>query len=276
MKLEKMHWFGIVAGILVGGVSMVVFAGSRLSYFLLVIGLLVVAFPFAISFLMRQSQQKEKEEKFLEFTRDLVENVRSGTPISKSIVNLRGRNYGTLSPHVDKLANQLSMGIVLTDAFRVFARETKSRMIARAVGLISEAERAGGKIDTILDSVAKSVNQIEQLKKERKSAISNLVTQGYLIFLVFIIIMLVLEFKILPLVSDLQGGEGMGVGVGVSSLNSDQFSMPLFIMLLVQSFFAGLVIGKIAEGTIKAGFKHSFILIALTLLITTGARVLFG
>ena len=225
---------------------------------------------------MRQSQQKEKEEKFLEFTRDLVENVRSGTPISKSIVNLRGRNYGTLSPHVDKLANQLSMGIVLTDAFRVFARETKSRMIARAVGLISEAERAGGKIDTILDSVAKSVNQIEQLKKERKSAISNLVTQGYLIFLVFIIIMLVLEFKILPLVSDLQGGEGMGVGVGVSSLNSDQFSMPLFIMLLVQSFFAGLVIGKIAEGTIKAGFKHSFILIALTLLITTGARVLFG
>ena len=276
MKLEKMHWFGIVAGILVGGVSMVVFAGSRLSYFLLVIGLLVVAFPFAISFLMGQSQQKEKEEKFLEFTRDLVENVRSGTPISKSIVNLRGRNYGTLSPHVDKLANQLSMGIVLTDAFRVFARETKSRMIARAVGLISEAERAGGKIDTILDSVAKSVNQIEQLKKERKSAISNLVTQGYLIFLVFIIIMLVLEFKILPLVSDLQGGEGMGVGVGVSSLNSDQFSMPLFIMLLVQSFFAGLVIGKIAEGTIKAGFKHSFILIALTLLITTGARVLFG
>ena len=86
--------------------------------------------------------------------------------------------------------------------------------------------------------------------------------------------MLVLEFKILPLVSDLQGGEGLSVSV--SSMNPDQFSMPLFVMLLVQSFFAGLVIGKISEGSVKNGFKHSFILLALTLLITTGARVLFG
>jgi len=274
MKFEKMHWFGIVAGILIGGSSLVIFRGSKLAYFLLVIGLLLGAIPFAISFLMGQSNQKEKEEKFLEFTRDLVENVRSGTPVSKSIINLKGRNYGTLSPHVDKLANQLAMGIVLTDAFGVFARETNNRVIARAVGLISEAERAGGKIETILDSVARSVNQIEQLRKERKAAVSNLVTQGYLIFLVFIIIMLVLEFKILPLVSDLQGGEGLSISV--SSLNSEQFSMPLFVMLLVQSFFAGLVIGKISEGTIKSGFKHSFILIALTLLITTGAKVLFA
>ena len=230
--------------------------------------------PFAFSFLIGQSRQKEKNDKFLEFTRDLVENVRSGTPISKSVMNLKGRNYGSLSPHIDKLANQLSMGIVLTNAFKVFSRETKSPVISRAVGLISEAERAGGKIDTILDSVASSVNQIDQLRKERKAAVSNLVTQGYLIFMVFIVIMLVLEFKILPLVSDLQGGGGLSVSV--SNLNPDQFSMPLFVMLLIQSFFAGLVIGKIAEGTVKAGFKHSFILIALTLLITTGARVLFG
>ena len=223
---------------------------------------------------MGQSRQKEKEKKFLEFTRDLVENVRSGTPISKSIINLRGRNYGTLSPHIEKLANQLSMGIVLTNAFKVFSNETKSRVISRAVGLISEAERAGGKIDTILDSVARSVNQIEQLRDERKAAVSNLVTQGYLIFFVFIIIMLVLEFKILPLVSDLQ--DGGGLSIGATNLNPDQFSMPLFVMLLVQSFFAGLVIGKISEGSVKAGFKHSFILVALTLLVTTGAKVLFA
>lgn len=274
MKIEGMHWLGIVAGILVAGGSFVVFRGSKLSYFLVVIGLLIAMIPFVITFLMGQSRQKEKEEKFLEFARDLVENVRSGASISRSIINLKGRNYGTLTPHVNKLANQLAMGIVLTDAFKVFARETKSRVISRAVGLISEAERAGGKIETILDSVAHSVNQTEQLRKERKSAVSNLVTQGYLIFLVFIVIMLVLEFKILPLISDLQGGAT--VGISVSNLNPDKFSRPLFIMLLVQSFFAGLVIGKISEGTIKSGFKHSFILIALTLLITTGARALFG
>jgi flagellar protein FlaJ len=88
--------------------------------------------------------------------------------------------------------------------------------------------------------------------------------------------MLVLEFKILPLVSDLDSAGAEGLSISVNKLSPDQFSMPLFIMLLVQSFFAGLVIGKISEGTIRSGFKHSFILLALTLLVTTGARVLFA
>jgi len=273
MKLEKMHWLGITVGVLVAVGSIFMFMGSDLMYFLMVIGLIMGLIPFMISFLLTQSKQQEKEEKFLAFSRDLVEMVRSGTPVSKSIINLRNRNYGSLAPHILKLANQLSIGITLTNAFEVFAKDTKSKVISRAVSLISEAEKAGGNIETILDSVANSVNQIEQLRKERKAAISNLVTQGYLIFIVFIIIMLVLEFKILPLVSDLQGGEGMKVDTG--GINPDQFSMPLFVMILVQSFFAGLMIGKISEGSIKNGIKHSFILLAITLLITTGARTLF-
>lgn len=276
MKLERMHWLGIGVSLLGIVGSIILFMGKpQLMSFLLVISFIVGALPFMISFLLGESRQKEKEEKFLAFVRDLVETVRSGTPISKAVINLRKRNYGTLTPHIVKLANQLSIGITLTKALESFARDTKSKVISRAVALISEAERAGGKIDTILDSVAKSVNQIEQLRKERKAAISNLVTQGYLIFFVFIIIMLVLEFKILPLVSDLGGTEGMGLSTNVRAISPDQFSMPLFVMLLVQSFFAGLVIGKISEGSIKGGFKHSFILIALTLLITTGAKVLF-
>src|SRR3989339_725474 len=126
----------------------------------------------------------------------------------------------------------------------------------------------------ILESVASSVTQVETLRKERQASVSNLVTQGYMIFFVFIIIMLVMEFKILPLVSDLQTGEGLSVSI--SQMNPEEFSMPLFVMLLVQSFFAGLVIGKISEGTIRAGIRHSFILLTVTLLITMGARVLFG
>ena len=273
MKFEKMHWLGMGFGTAGVIASVLIFRGGNLMYFLLVISLLIGVFPFMISFLLGESRQKEKEEKFLAFTRDLVETVRSGTPVSKGIINLKSRNYGTLTPHIGKLANQLSIGITLTNALDVFAKDTKSRVIARAVGLISEAERAGGKIETILESVADSVNQIENLRKERKAAVSNLVTQGYLIFFVFIIIMLVLEFKILPLVSDLEGAEGLSISV--NKLSPEAFSMPLFVMLLVQSFFAGIVIGKISEGTIRSGFKHSFILLALTLLVTTGAKVIF-
>ncbi len=273
MEIKIIGWVGVFFGIVLAVTSFVLFEGN-LFYFLLALSVVVIVLPFMIGFVVAQREQREKEQKFLEFVRDLVEVVRSGTPISKGIINLRKRNYGTLTPHVGKLANQLSIGITLTAAMTTFARDTKSRVVSRAVNLISEAERAGGKIETILESVASSVNQIEKLRKERKAGVSNLVTQGYLIFFVFIVIMLILEFSILPLVSDLQQGEGLSVSV--STLDKEQFSLPLFVMLLVQSFFAGLVIGKISEGNIRSGIKHSFILLTVTLLITTGARVLFG
>jgi len=275
MKFEKMHWMGIGIGLVMALASLFIFQQKTLIYFMLVISLIVGSLPFLISLLLGQGRQREKEEKFLAFSRDLVESVKSGTPISKSIVQLRMRNYGALTIHIQKMANQLTLGFTLNQALNNFARDTKSRVISRAVGLISEAERAGGKIESILDSVSKSVDQIETLRKERKAAVSNLVTQGYMIFVVFIVIMLVLEFKILPLVADLGGTDSQGLAVQVESISSDDFAMPLFVMLLVQSTFAGLVIGKISEGSIKNGIKHSFILLAITLLVTTGAKALF-
>lgn len=276
MELKKKNFLGLVVGVLIVIVGFIFLRDDKnFLWFLIVVGIIISALPFIVSLVLSQGRQKEKEERFLEFVRDLVENVRSGTPISKGIVNLKNRDYGTLSPHIHKLSNQVSIGITLNAALITFAKETKSKVISRAVGLISEAERAGGRIDTILDSVAKSVNQIEDLKKERKAAVSNLVVQGYIIFLVFIIIMLVLEFKILPLTEDL-GNVDIGLGGQSKSGDSTNFAMPLFIMLLVQSAFAGLVIGKISEGSVVSGIKHSFILLAITLLITTGAKALLG
>jgi hypothetical protein len=43
--------------------------------------------------------------------------------------------------------------------------------------------------------------------------------------------------------------------------------------LVFQGFFAGLVIGKLSEGTVKSGLKHSIILVIIAILISTGARV---
>ncbi|MBU2576676.1 MAG: type II secretion system F family protein [Nanoarchaeota archaeon] len=276
MKFEKMHWMGIGVGLAMAAVSFFIFKQKTMFYFMLVISMIIGSLPFLVSFLLGQGRQREKEEKFLAFARDLVESVKSGTPISKSIIQLRTRNYGALTIHIQKMANQLVLGFTLNQALENFARDAKSKVIARAIGLISEAERAGGKIESILESVSKSVDQIENLRKERKAAVSNLVTQGYMIFIVFIVIMLVLEFKILPLVADLGGDDTQGLTIQVAPMSPDDFAMPLFIMLLVQSTFAGLVIGKISEGSIKAGIKHSFILLTITLLVTTGAKALFG
>ncbi|NCN99040.1 hypothetical protein COU62_01390 [Candidatus Pacearchaeota archaeon CG10_big_fil_rev_8_21_14_0_10_35_219] len=275
-KITKAHWIGVIFGLVVIGIDLIFFWGESLFLFLFGIGVAVLFMPFLINIIIESSKEKEKNEMFLEFSRNLAESVKTGTPISSSIINMGGKNYGSLTPHVSKLANQISLGIPLRKAFATFGIEVKSDTIRRAVGSIREAEAAGGEIDRILDSVANSINQIEKLKKERRSAIYSLVVQGYIIFLIFVGIMLVMEFKILPLTSGIGNLEGIssfgGIG-GTGGATPEQLSKPFLYLLLIQGIFAGFTIGKLSEGNILSGIKHSFVLTLLAFLISTGARL---
>ena len=221
---------------------------------------------------------------FLEFSRDLVESVKSGTPINKSIINSRNKPYGALSVNIQKLANQISLGIPLKYALQTFSNDVKNKSISRALTLIGQAEKAGGDIGKILESVASAVSLSDKLNKERASSASTLVVQGYVIFFIFLVIILVMEFKILPLLSNFStlGASGLGsllgtsIGGGGTKINASELSNAFLFMLLVQGFFSGLTIGKLSEGTVKAGIKHSFALMLLSFFVSTGANLLFG
>ena len=288
VKINRTMIIGIIFGLIIIASSSVFFyldkMDSKLFSFLVSIAAVIIAIPFFINLLVESNKEKSKDQMFLEFSRDLVEGVKAGTPISKSIINVRFKDYGSLSPYVIKLANQIELGIPVKDAFEIFSKEVKSPVISRSVSLIREAERSGGRIEAILESVSYSVSQIEKLKKERKAVIYNLTVQGYIIFLIFIIIMLIMQFKILPITSELGTGASnpLDMNFGSSSMDMskkidvESVSNSFLFLLITQGFFAGLIIGKISEGDIKSGLKHSFILVALSLLIVLGARVFFG
>ena len=256
------------------------FASERFFPLLAGLGIFLGVIPFILRILKENRISQEKESMFLEFARNLVESVKTGTPISKSIINMRSKNFGALNPHVQKLANQISVGIPLNTALNFFSKDVNNRSIARSLTLIGQAERAGGDIGEILEAVAGAVNMSDKLKKERKAAISTLVVQGYIIFLVFIVIILVMQFQIIPMVSgmgDLGGSFGIGgTSVGAVEVQQEQISNAFLYLILVQGLFTGLTIGKLAEGNIKAGVKHSVGLVVLSFLISTVANIFLG
>ena len=51
----------------------------------------------------------------------------------------------------------------------------------------------------------------------------------------------------------------------------------VFLMLsLIQALFAGLVLGKLAEGDMRSGVKHSLILMTISFFMITLAQGLMG
>jgi len=207
-RLNKFQIIGVIVAIIIVILSSIFMFGSDIFYFILGIAFVIAGLPFFLSLVLESRSAEEKEQMFLEFSRNLVESVKAGTPISKSILNIQQKDYGVLNPHVKKLANQISLGIPIKTALETFARDVESKTVTRAVTIIGEFEKAGGRIEEILESVVKSVSQIEKLRKERRAAMYTLVVQGYIIFLIFIVIMLVMQFKVLPIAAEL----GTGVG----------------------------------------------------------------
>lgn len=277
MEIKKMHWMGMIFAIVVIGASFL-FWEDKLFYFIFGIGIVIGFTPFVASVINAARIESQKEQMFLEFSRNLVESVKTGTPISKSIVNMRHKPYGVLSPHVRKLANQISMGIPLSQALQVFSRDVENKSISRVLTLIGQAEKAGGDIGQILEAVAGAVNMSDKLKKERKATISTLVVQGYIIFLVFMIIILVMQFKILPLLSGIADVQTIGTGsLGIGQpQNIEDISGAFLYLLLIQGLFSGLTIGKLSEGSFKAGIKHSFALMVASFIISAGAGLILG
>lgn len=278
MKINKFHRIGIVLGVIIAVISFLLL-DTKFLFFTIGFGVIVAVIPFVYSVIRESKEAYEKEQMFLEFTRNLAESVKIGTPISKSITNVKDKPYGALSKHIKKLSNQIYLGIPLSTALKTFAKDIGNKTVSRAITLIGQAEKSGGDIGEILDSVAGAVNTSDKLKKERKAVISTLVVQGYIIFIVFLIIILVLQFRIIPMISGIGdiGFESAGIiNPNVEDPEQLDASNAFLYLLLVQGLFSGLTIGKLSERNLKAGIKHSFILMIMAFLVSSGAGFFFG
>lgn len=274
MEIKKIHIIVAAIGLMII-LSSLFMMGTKYFFLIVGTGVIIGTIPFVITIINENKTSLEKEEMFLEFSRNLVESVKTGTPISRSIVNVRSKSYGVLTPHIQKLANQIEIGIPLNTALATLSKDINNRTVSRALTLIGNAERAGGEIGEILESVAEAVSMSDKLKKERKAAISTLVVQGYIIFFIFIAIILVMQFRIIPMITGIADVGFMGSGGG-TSIEATEFSNAFLYLLLIQGLFSGLTIGKLSEGAIKNGAKHSFVLMFVSFLVSTSANLIWG
>lgn len=284
IKLQKRHIAGIIAGFFIIIFDFLLFFGKDSRFFqpIIALGIIAGGLQFFIDFLNENKRQKEIEAKFLEFVRALVETVRSGIPIPKAIIHISKADYGALTKYVRKLAYQIEWGVPLREALTIFSKDTKNPIIIRSISIVIEAERSGGNIDEVLQAVTKSVLQIKQIKEERRANTYTQMVQGYFIYFIFIIIMLVMQAYLLPQLSEISGVVSGSFGSDFEGYTSQalsndaakkttllDFSTIFLSLVLIQGFFAGIMIGRFAEGELKMGLKHSAILMILGYLIIT-------
>ncbi len=272
MRFKPSYFIGITLGIVLLAVDIALFLGTRWFLAGLVVSMSIILIQIVADIYKENKKQKEIELQFLEFIRNLTESVKSGISIPRSIIHVSKKDFTVLNPFIQKLSNQIESGITTRRALQIFSADTGNIVIKRSVSIIVEAEQSGGDISDILTAVVDSVINVKKIKEERKSSAYSQIVQGYIVFYIFIAIMLTMQLWLFPklvgLSSTLQGGiSGNVLGGTAGSFNLDNV---FFSMIMIQGFFAGIMIGKFSEGSIKNGLVHSLILmITSALLITT-------
>ncbi len=185
--------------------------------------------------------------------RSIVQAQETGMTLPRALEEAAKRDYGPLTAELRKMNAQISWGMTFEEALVALAKRVDTMLIQRTVPLIIEANRSGGRVEKVFDHMGKFVQSTLLLHKERQNQTRPYIAIIYVAFFVFIftIILLFKSFFV-----DIEGLPLLGTAV----MAPTEIKRLFFHMAAIQAFFGCLVAGKMGEGTINAGLKHSLVL----------------
>ena len=232
-----------------------------------IFGLISLMLPYGLYGRRRDQLRSRVEAKFPDFLRDLAEYWKGGLSMTVAIQTLAKGEYGNLNEDVNKMAAQISWGISFGEVLDMFTERVTSPIVTRAVRMVDEANRAGGRISDILLAASFDAREIKALETERRQEVGSYVTVIYASFFVYLGIILVLAQTFIPAIVDSAAATGstgsMSIGnLTIREMNEVWISTIFLYSLVVQGIGNGLAAGFMSNGRLWSAFNRaSFLLL---------------
>jgi flagellar protein FlaJ len=222
------------------------------------VALFISAAPAGIVHVRLTKKKNSMEQGVTSFLRDLTEVRKTGLSPEKCIEGLSKRDYGAFTKEVRKISSEISWGIPVKKVMMDFVHRTRSWMVQIVMFLLVETIDVGGGTIAMVESLARFNNLTQEVEKEKKMSVRPYVMMPYLasILLVATTIMMM----------------GLTTGIAVpgvetaSSQGAGMMTMIFMAAVIFNSYLIGIVAGKISEESIAAGFKHSAILVLISII----------
>jgi flagellar protein FlaJ len=231
-----------------------------------IFGLVSLMLPYGLYGRRRDQIRARVEDKFPDFLRDLAEYWKGGLSMTVAIQTLAKGEYGNLNDEVNKMASQISWGISFGEVLDMFTERVTSPIVTRAVRMVDEANRAGGRISDILLAASFDAREIKALETERRQEVGSYVTVIYASFFVYLGIILVLAQTFIPAIVDSAAATGstgsMSIGnLTIREMNEVWISTIFLYSLVVQGIGNGLAAGFMSNGRLYSAFNRASVLL---------------
>ncbi|MBW6451276.1 MAG: type II secretion system F family protein [DPANN group archaeon] len=231
------------------------------------VAVIIALGPFAYFQYKSYRISKEIESNFSYFLIGVSEGLESNMSLPNALKYSAKNDYGVLDPYINKIISQISWGVTLDKILIDFADRVNNPVIKRSVSTIIETYNSGGNLASSLSAVASYVTEIEKVRNERLSRLSNNMLQNYVIYFVFLVILVGIQQILLPIFMKSGFGVVSSASYGISL--SQLYSVRFRDLAVMQGLFSGLIIGKLSSGTLASGLKHSAIMVFIGYVVLT-------
>jgi flagellar protein FlaJ len=266
-KVEK--WEKKIAWIVSGSLGIIIvvtacitFWGKPLFDEYILLALVITVFPPAVLDYVDYLWKRSIDKYLPDLLRSIIQGQKTGMTLSQAIEEASKRRFGPLTKELKKMVAQMSWGVPFEEALQSLGKRVGTALIQRTVPTIIEASRSGGRVEKVFEPMERFVQTTLDFDKERRTQMRPYVAISYVAFFVFLFTIVML-FKSFFVSTSTLPNAGLGtttMGLG-AIMTPEEARRVFFHMSIIQAFFGGLVAGKMGEGTVGAGLKHSLILL---------------
>lgn len=230
------------------------------------LALFVGVVPLAILDFKESGRRKSIEQSLPNFFRDVAGMNESGMTLPNAISIVAQGEYGTLTPYIKQLDNEMSWNVPFVEAMFRFGNRINTHLAERSVDLISKASKAGGDVSEVLRAAAKDAYEFLALDTERRNNMLIYVIIVIVSFFVFLFVIAVMTGTFLATMAEAGAAvsaTGQGGGTFGGRIDLFFYNRLFSHAAMIQGFFSGLVAGQMGESNAISGLKYSVIMVAI-------------
>lgn len=230
-----------------------------------IIGIALIAASIwpALKFKKIYALNIDAEDATPQILRDITEARKAGIGPEKCIIRACKRtDFKGFNAIANAVANKLEWGIPLKDIFETIQKELNNFQVLISFRILFEVISSGGGNVNTLDSLSNTSEKMHTVELHKRDSLKPYIMVGFMV-------MAVTAFTTLLVISSFehineQKNMGKVTNQQIQKQKGDSLMGLVSISVIIQSWLAGLFIGKITTGVYSGGFLYAIFLIIIS------------
>jgi len=224
------------------------------------------AFPYTIANEIRSFRVRRLENELPEFLKQLASLNESGLTIVAALRVLSTTNLGALTSEVINIRKDIEWGRLVTEALQRFEARVGSAVVSKVVSILIKALESTDNIKAALFTAATDAEMYLEFRKRMSNEMFVYTIIVYMTFAVFLFTIVVLSENFISIFTKIETPQTF-TGASFSLPDVKMLTRLFYHTTILNGFFSGLVAGVMGSGSIRAGIKHSLLMVVTSLVV---------